>query len=311
MARKTKMQKLFKHALGVLGFVAMAATPTYAVTDAVYIQDLPEYVNQQDFKLHYTAISDGTVNAKFFYKKDGDAGFTEFASVSGYNGEATVSGSIVNEQKKYFFKVEINGGTSSDETSTFYDASGPSPVSEYVKEKIADGYYRLRWKNPGDSDFSRVFIYRSENPQFTADGSTKVGEQGGAPDSLQSWDNPGLDTTKTYYYALRAVDKAGNPSSVVADPDTSVQVLGVAAEASSSTSESNVTSLPKEGEVLAGEDKKEEGDQDDATASQGDENVGFLNTLKSLGYPKLVVIALIVLGLGALLMGYLKKVKED
>jgi len=309
------MKKLIKYIFGVISFGFVFATPAGAVDPMVFIQDLPEYMNVQDFKIHYTAVSDdGAVgpSAKFFVKKDGEAVFTEFASTTGYNGEAVVSGTQVNEQKKYFFRVEINGGAASDETSTIYDTSGPSPVSEYVKEKIAPGHYRLRWKNPGDSDFSRVFIYRSENSHFTADGSTKVGEHGGAPDSLQTWDNSGLDPNKTYYYAVRAVDKAGNPSGVVADPDTNVQVLGVAATATPGA-EGVVTTLPKEGEVLADEDKMDEG-QGEAMEGEGGEVSGasgesLWQRIKNLGAAKLGIIALLVLGFLALIYSYFKKEK--
>ena len=112
------------------------------------------------------------------------------------------------------FKVEINGGSAADSTSISYDHSGPSPVQNYWKEMIAPGHYKLHWKNPGDTDFSRVFIYRSESTDFDANGSTKVAEVGGSYDSDMTWDNPGLDGSKTYYYALRAIDKAGNPAGI-------------------------------------------------------------------------------------------------
>jgi hypothetical protein len=301
------MKKLIKYALGILGYTMIMATPVAAFSDAVYIQDLPEYINYQAFKLSYTAISEGDVTAKFMYKKDGDSGWTDFSTVTGYSGEVQFGGSQINDQKKYYFRVEINGNTVSDETSTFYDASGPSPVNSYSKEKVSDGFYRLHWKNPTDTDFSRVFIYRSDKSTFTADDSTKVAEKGGSPDTEQTWDNPGLDLSKTYYYAIRAVDKAGNPSSVVADSDSQVQVLGVAATAGVDK-ESKVASLPKEdksGSVLGEEQVK-----DDSKASENAQDKGLVSSIKSIGYPKLAVIALIIIGLGSLVMGYLKKEKE-
>lgn len=306
------MKKLIEYALGILGYAVIMATPVAAsITDTVFIQDLPEYINYQALKVTYTAISEGSVTAKFFYKKDGDSGWTDFSTVTGYAGEAQFGGSQINDQKKYFFKVEINGGSASDETSTIYDGSGPSPVNSYSKEKVSDGFYRLHWKNPTDTDFSRVFIYRSDNTHFTADDSTKVAEKGGSPDTEQTWDNPGLDMSKTYYYAIRAVDKAGNSSSVVADPDTQVQVLGVAASTGTGGGESKVASLPKEGKdgSVLGE-TKDEVSQDESKASENAQDRGLLDSIKSIGYPKLIVIALIIIGLGSLVIGYLKKEKE-
>ena len=48
---------------------------------------------------------------------------------------------------------------------------------------------------------------------------------GGAPDQEMTWDDVGLDPNVTYYYALRAIDKAGNSSSVVADPEVTATII--------------------------------------------------------------------------------------
>jgi hypothetical protein len=40
-----------------------------------------------------------------------------------------------------------------------------------------------------------------------------------------TWDDVGLDPNVTYYYALRAIDKAGNSSSVVADPEVTATII--------------------------------------------------------------------------------------
>jgi hypothetical protein len=191
----------------------------HAFADTVKISELPEYIRHDNFKLSYSALSENPVTAQFFFRKEGDS-YAPFGSViNSASGQIQVGGAQIDEQKKYYFKVVINNGPASDETTVIYDHSGPSPVQSYWKEKIGGGHYRLHWKTPGDSDFSRVFIYRSDSLDFTADPSTKIGELGGAPDEEKDWDNFGLDPNTTYYYALRAIDKAGNSSSVVADPE--------------------------------------------------------------------------------------------
>ena len=78
--------------------------------------------------------------------------------------------------------------------------------------------FKLHWKNAHDDDFSRVFIYRSDSADFTADNSTKVGEVGGAKSQEMDWTNTVPDKNKTYYFALRSVDHGGNVSGIVSDP---------------------------------------------------------------------------------------------
>jgi len=207
------MRKLITGILISVVLLFTSCLPVKAIiADKVYIANLPEYIRTNSFELSYTAISDTALpvpSVKFFFKKEGGS-YAEFASLTGYSGRVQVTSSQINEQAEFYFKVEINGGTASDETSTNYDISGPSPVSGYSKELVAPGYYRLKWKNPHDDDFSRVFIYRSASAEFTADGSTKMAEVGGAKEQEMTWENTGLDADKTYYYAIRAVDKAGN-----------------------------------------------------------------------------------------------------
>ena len=65
------------------------------------------------------------------------------------------------------------------------------------------------------------------------------------------------DNTKTYYYSLRAVDKAGNSSSLVGDGSATITTT-IATQAQSENGVSEVRQLPKEtnGQVL-GEDRVE------------------------------------------------------
>jgi len=211
---------MFKKILGliILLFILTIGS-VYAFADTVKISELPEYIKHDNFKLSYSALSENPVTAQFYFRKEGESYAPFGAVVNGASGQIQVGGSEIDEQVKYYFKVVINNGPANDETSVIYDHSGPSPVQSYWKEMIGGGHYRLHWKTPGDSDFSRVFIYRSDSLDFTADPSTKIGELGGAPDDEMTWDNFGLDPNTTYYYALRAIDKAGNSSSVVADPE--------------------------------------------------------------------------------------------
>ncbi|OGM13095.1 hypothetical protein A3A76_01735 [Candidatus Woesebacteria bacterium RIFCSPLOWO2_01_FULL_39_23] len=226
----------------ILTFVSLRGA--YAYADKVVIQRLPEYITTDSFEISYSGLSANPVIARFFVRKDGDGTWRRVnGDINGSSGQVQVGGGdVYSGEAKYFFKVEINGGTATDETSTTIDRSGPDPVSGYWKEKVAGGFYRLHWKNPGNDDFSRVFIYRSTETKFTADGTTKVGEVGGATEADMTWDNVGLDSNKNYYYAVRAIDEAGNGSGIVADPET----VSITSNAASTQNEGEVTSLPEE-----------------------------------------------------------------
>lgn len=278
------MKKLTRIILAFALMLAISTSAVKAVVDTVTISHLPEYTRSDNFYLSYSALSDST-NVQFCYKKDGGT-YSAFGPVfTNASGQQQVTGSQISEQAKYFFKVVLNGsgctGGTQDETSITYDISGPSPVQNYWKEMVAPGHYKLHWKNPGDDDFSRVFIYRSESTDFDANGSTKVAEVGGSKDADATWDNPGLDGSKTYYYALIAVDKAGNASSVVADPEVGAVVD--TGTTTSGTTEETVTSLPTQegtsGSVLGGEDESSASDSSDDESINNVEDL--LNSLKA------------------------------
>ncbi len=251
--------------LSSLVLFLMLASGAKSFSDYVYITKLDSYLNKENFYLSYSALSENPISAQFYVRKDGDATWRTVGSpLNGASGQVEVKPSdIYSGDGKYFFKVLINGGTASDETSTTIDRSGPDPVRDYRKEKIADGHYRLHWRNPDNADYDRVKIYRSENTDFTADSSTEVGTVWGTAGSEMTWENAAAPG-KEYYFAIRAIDKAGNASSIVADPETQVTAGAVLGEATEAQKAEEVKALPKEkkGEVL-GEEK--DGSKEEAT----------------------------------------------
>jgi len=247
--RKIKLA-LSSLSISLLFGLSLFVQPVLAIAPQVSISELGEYVNTNSFELSYSALSDdpGAITAQFYFRKESGSYLAFAPIINGASGQVEVTSSQLNDQDKYFFKVEINGGAGADETSTIYDSGGPGSVQNYWKEKVAPGFYKLHWKNPSDSDSHRVFIYRSDQTSFEADGAHKVGEVGGTPNAEMTWDNSTPDSQKEYYYALRVIDKAGNSSGLVTDAPgtvTTSSVLGAATQANvGSTSE--VSQLPKE-----------------------------------------------------------------
>jgi hypothetical protein len=233
-------------------FGLLSVRTSYALTNQVQIQKLPSYVNVNDFNLSCTAITnaltDGnpatTTIAQFYVSKNGgsESAFGSAIDLSVYPCQVEVTNGQISEETNYTFTVKLDSGESSA-TSTIFDNSGPSPVSGYYKEGLSDGF-RLHWTNPSDSDFSKVIIYRGDGADFSADSSHEIASLpsgGGSPMTYE--DHFSIDPSKTYYYHIRALDKAGNSSGLVGDTGTTTAVTSPIPAAGLG---GKVTQLPKE-----------------------------------------------------------------
>lgn len=228
----------------LLGLGLLVRPAVAGVTPEVSISKLPSYFNINSFKLSYSAVSSDptSISAQFYYRKEGGSYVALGSVVNGASGQVEVTSSQISDQTKYYFKVEISGA--SDETSSFYDISGPSPVTGYYKDTIDNDDFKIHWRNPGDIDFSKVVIYRGETVDFLADNQHEIARVSGSVDSDMTYDEHTPDPNKTYFYALRALDKADNSSSLVGDGGTTVTVI---TPVPSYSGTNNVTKLPKEG----------------------------------------------------------------
>lgn len=255
----SRISKIVTWTISYLVGLALFAAPAYAVVLTVNIQTLPTYVNTNDFKVSCT--TNGT-SAQFYYSKHGGS-FTAFGPLIDLTTDqcvAQVSSSFINDETDYSFKVVVEGN-SSGVTTTNYDHSGPSPVSGYYKERVNDGLYKLHFRTPSNGDFDSVIIYRGDTFDFSADGSHKIAQVSGGADSDMTYnDNFSPDPNKTYFYDLRAIDKAGNSSSLVGDGETTtvyVTPTPGAAGTSGGGTTGSVTQLPAQegqgGSVLGAE----------------------------------------------------------
>lgn len=256
------MQKIKYILLSLVTLFLTNAEPVLAVTPKVSIQDLPSYITADNFKLSCTALGGSSV--QFSFKKEGGS-YQNFGSAINLNDspcQIQVNSNQINDQTKYYFKVALDGGVS-DETITTYDFAGPSPVTGYKKDDGGNNTVVIHWKNPESEDLAKVIIYRGETIDFTADSNHEIATVTGSPNSEMTYSVNIPDTTKTYYYSIRAVDKAGNSSSLVGDGNSSVTSTVVTQNPAKNGS-SAVTTLPKE-EVSSGQVLGEELSEDNAT----------------------------------------------
>ncbi len=234
-----KINKIVVSLLGGLVGLALFVSSAHAAT-IVQIQTLPGYINYTDFKLSCT--SNGT-NAQFYSKKDGGSyvAFGPAINLTVNQCLVQVNGYQFGSEGKFWFEVIVDGVSS--ETAVTLDTTAPGSVSDFGKDRMAGGTtYKIHWKNPLDSDYTKVIIYRGTVAGFNADDSHRLVEAGGNPGDTMTWDDNGLDPTVEYYYNIRAIDHAGNSSGLVGDTGATVQVLG----ASSAPVSGKVTVLPKE-----------------------------------------------------------------
>jgi hypothetical protein len=287
--------KLLGAILGLVLGLAVLVTPAYAMVPVVHITQLPEYTTTNGFKLSYSALSDNpaAISAQFSVQKDGGIWNSFGAALPGANGQIQVTDVQMPSDANYCFKVVISGDE--DQTCTTYDSAAPGNVANYSKGQVSPSTMRIYWTNPSISDFDVVYIYRGEQPDFTADEAHKVTGIGGTPGADMTYDDSGLDlANKTYYYALRAFDKAGNGSGLIGDNQVTT-VLG----AQTTPAGTKVTTLPKEqtvgGEVLSGSTEPTPTTAIQGVVNQIAESVKAVNKTRIIG----IVIGVLLLGLAA------------
>lgn len=228
-----------------------------AFENKVQIQQLPTYTNTDTFKLSCSAMTENLVDgdpsttsvAQFYFTKNGgsETAFGPAIDLATTPCQIDVTGTQITDETTYTFTVKLNSGETSS-TTVIFDKSGPDPVSNYYKDGLSDGV-KIHWTNPTNSDFSKVIIYRGTTPDFSADSNHEITTQpGGAGSPMTYEDHSVAPVGQTYYYDLRAVDKAGNSSALVGDGSTTTTIVTPAPV------NGKVTIFPKEqGSVLGTE----------------------------------------------------------
>lgn len=193
--------------------------------------------NQTNFNLTFTALdlSGRAVMVRCLKQGPSDAGFTQFGSDQnfangGNSGTCTVNG-IFGAAGTYNFKAEARAGDGTgdnfdDETiSVIYDNSGPGDVKDYNKTKSACEY-SIHFKTADDGGATvKVEVYRSDVVPFNADSGSRIQSIAiGSNTEKNTTDTP-PDCSKSYYYAIRAFDSAGNGSALVGDNVSTITVI--------------------------------------------------------------------------------------
>lgn len=220
------------------GTLVLIFTLMFALTGQVFAADLSVKIEtpksttrENSFKIGFVTldIQGRSVTVKCLKKGPSEGSFTQFGSDfvfagGGNSGNCEVTSSIISSQGTYQFKVTAQAGAEEAESSTVsvsYATDSPSTPS-YSKEQLSSCDYKIKFKTADDGRTAKVKIYRSTATSFTADSSTEIGTVNIGPNLEGSFTNSVPDCSKTYYFAIRAFDDAGNGSGVASDNTVTV-----------------------------------------------------------------------------------------
>lgn len=231
--------------------------------------------NQNTFDINFvtldTSSPPATITVKCFKKGPSDGGFAQFGSdivltpAGGNSGNCPVTGSIITGDGTYEFKAQANG-TDSNTATVLYNTSGPDTPTNYSKEQVSSCIWRIKFKTANDAGKTvKVEVYRSDATSFNADGGTRVATVSIGSNTDGSADVSSPDCSKTYYFAIRAFDSAGNGSGVVGDSVTNVTTITLTA---SPTTGGAIAVSPGFGSVLGEKSQGQEGGEVKAESTQ-------------------------------------------
>lgn len=232
------MNKLmFKLLSLIFVFMFVLAGGVFAADLSVKIETPKTPTRENNLKIGFVAldIQGRPVTVKCLKKAPTEAGFTQFGSDfalagGGNSGDCEVTSSVIASQGTYEFKVSAQAGAESVESpvvSVTYQTDAPSTPSSFSKEQVSSCEYKIKFKTADDGKTSKVKIYRSDQTSFTADSGTEVGTVNIGPNLEGSFTNVVPDCGKTYYFAIRAFDDAGNASGITGDSLVTVETVTV------------------------------------------------------------------------------------
>lgn len=228
--------------LAVSALSFFGATPALAANLSVRMEEPKSPTNVDNFPVIWVTldIANRPVDIKCFKKGPSDGSFSQFGSTQttsngGNTGTCQVNSSILSQNGTYQFYVEASVGASgsygaeTQDSNLFavdYNTSGPGTPTNYLKEGPNACQYKISFKTADDGGKTvKVEIYRSENTSFNLDAGTRVATIAIGSNASHTHTDNLPDCSKTYYYALRAFDSAGNGSGVIGDSVINVTTI--------------------------------------------------------------------------------------
>ncbi|MDO8498850.1 MAG: hypothetical protein Q7S44_03630 [bacterium] len=268
------MLKRFIETISLLFASLFITQLAYAANLSLRVEQPKTPTNQSSFNITFVALDlqNNPITVKCYKKGPSDSDFTQFGSdinliAGGDTDSCQVDSSILSAEGSYIFQVKATDGSedAQKEVTVEYKTSGPDTPVSYSKEQTAC-QYKIKFKTADDGGkTSKVEVYRSENTNFTADGSTRVATVwiGSNQEGSSLVDG---ECGKTYYFAIRAFDGAGNGSGIIGDSETKIVTTTVV----------NTTPTPGAGAIPISESSLSQGEilGEEATKSSEGKTLG-------------------------------------
>lgn len=187
--------------------------------------------NQNTLHITFVAldIQDRAITVKCFKKGPGDGSFAQFGgdislAVGGNTGNCETDSSIIDTAGSYQFYATATAGSDTATSSTVnvdYNNSGPGAPTNFSKEKNTACTYKIKFRTADDSGKTiKVRIYRADATASDPSSTSEVGVVNIGSNTDGEFTDTIPDCNKTYYYAVRAFDSAGNASGTTGDSIT-------------------------------------------------------------------------------------------
>jgi len=208
-------------------FLALAKIFTVQAAELSVRVEVPKTpTNTKDLQLKFVALdlsgSNNPIVAKCFKKGPTDSDFVQFGSditlSAGGNASHCDLSSAITDTGSYQFKVSANGLFISNVVSLDYKNSTPDTPTDYRKEQTNNCDFKIHFKTGNDNGKTvKVELYRSTDSNFSANNESLVHSLNIGSNQESDILNNVPDCSKTYYFALRAFDDAGNGSGLTGD----------------------------------------------------------------------------------------------
>ncbi len=243
LARVITLPKLALSSIGVIvisiGLTAFALQkPVYAIDTPHFLAvrvEQPKTPTNKVFHLDFVSLDilERYTVAKCLKKGPDDTNFVTFKSdivlgMGGGNGLCDAT-PILTKEGSYKFRVDVKAGTEfveSEIITVFYDNSFPEKPIHYKKSDIGSCKYKLVFTAADDQgETQKIEIYRTTTSSFVANSDSLAGTVNITSKQNGEFVDTKPDCSKTYYYAIRAIDEIGNGSPFVTD--TIVKIIKV------------------------------------------------------------------------------------
>jgi uncharacterized repeat protein (TIGR01451 family) len=259
-----KSKKKYLFSLVAVSLLGLSFTSAHAQTIDKLLVDIEQPaspVNTQNFKIGFVVAN---TTGDPITVQCVEETYGVFDTYTGVNaGDCIVDSSVIPADGTYTFYIVASDSShpaseSDDHVVVVADFVKPSAVEDY--EKTESGCSNvLTFKTADDGQTTKVQIFRSTNSSFTANSSTLIKELTVGPNENVTYTDDTAVCDVDYYYAVRALDTAGNTSDFVADKVV-VYVEAEDTEETTGTGEvaGEETSNGEETEDTAEEDTNEE-----------------------------------------------------